>query len=158
MPHTEIEFVAYQTDENSSVLTDKNIIGRQSVYILCPGTDNGIPEVVLTGCTEYIYYSGKQRISATGINMIMLTNKSDYNFALKQITENGYGETITIDSENAVVDTDNNTIDLTVPEVKDENTGNYKKWPLGTYQLVIDYKDEAKKRCRILSGKGYCNR
>ena len=143
--YRKIEFVAYQTDENSSVLTDKNIIGRQSVYILCPGTDNGIPEVVLTGCTEYIYYSGKQRISATGINMIMLTNKSDYNFALKQITENGYGETITIDSENAVVDTDNNTIDLTVPEVKDENTGNYKKWPLGTYQLVIDYKDEAKK-------------
>ena len=139
------EFVAYQTDENSSVLTDKNIIGRQSVYILCPGTDNGIPEVVLTGCTEYIYYSGKQRISATGINMIMLADKSEYNFALKQITENGCGETITIDSENAVVDTDNNTIDLTVPEVKDENTGNYKKWPLGTYQLVIDYKDEAKK-------------
>lgn len=143
--YRKIEFVAYQTDENSSVLTDKNIIGRQSVYILCPGTDNGIPEVVLTGCTEYIYYSGKQRISATGINMIMLADKSEYNFALKQITENGYGETITIDSENAVVDTDNNTIDLTVPEVKDENTGNYKKWPLGTYQLVIDYKDEAKK-------------
>ena len=142
--YRKIEFVAYQTDENSDVLTDKNIIGRQTVYVLCPGTDNDIPEVVLTGCTEYIYYSGKQRISATGLNMNMLTNKSDYNFALKQITEDGYGETITIDSSNAVVDDVNNTIDITVPEVKDDYTGGLKKWALGTYQLVIDYNDEAK--------------
>ena len=76
--------------------------------------------------------------------MNMLTNKSDYNFALKQITEDGYGETITIDSSNAVVDDVNNTIDITVPEVKDDYTGGLKKWALGTYQLVIDYNDEAK--------------
>jgi len=143
--YRKIELVAYKMDEDSSLLLQNNIIGRQSVYILCPGTDDGIPDVVLTGCTEYMYYTGKQRLSVTGIGLNMLTDQGTYSFKLKQITgEDSYGAVIPIESTNSVINFEDNTIDITVPEFVDEKTGLAKKWPTGAYQLVIDYVDSEK--------------
>lgn len=143
--YRKIQLVAYQMSDDSELLMQENIIGSQSVYILCPGTDDGIPDVVLTGCTEYMYYSGKQRINVTGLNFSMLADQSAYNLKLKQIIDdNTYGEVITIDSSNSVLNEVDNTMDITVPEFTDENTGETKKWPTGTYQLVIDYIDDSK--------------
>ncbi len=143
--YRKIELVAYKMDEDSGLLLQDNIIGRQSVYILCPGTDDGIPDVVLTGCTEYMYYTGKQRLSVTGIGLNMLTDQGTYSFKLKQITgEDTYGAVIPIESENSVINFEDNTIDITVPEFVDEKTGLEKLWPTGVYQLVIDYVDSEK--------------
>ncbi len=60
--YRKVELVAYEPSEDTDVLLQEDIIGRQSAYILCPGTDNGIPEVVLTGCTEYMYFTGEQAL------------------------------------------------------------------------------------------------
>lgn len=143
--YRKVELVAYEMGTDSDVLLQEDIIGRQNAYILCPGTDNGVPEVVLTGCTEYMYFSGKQRLSVTGTNFNMLGDAGSYNFRLEQITESGKdGTVINIDSSNAVVDEINNTIDLTVPAEWVYNNRVPKEWPLGTYRVVIDYTDEAK--------------
>ena len=141
--YRKIEFAAYEPDPDSDLLLQENIIGRQSVYILCPGTDNGVPEVVLTGCTEHMYYTGKQRLCATGLNLNMLSDAGSYNFRLEEITENGKdGAVINIDSSNTSIDEVNNTIDITVPAPDNEKTGETGYRKLGNYRLVIDYIDE----------------
>lgn len=116
--YRKVELVAYEPSEDTDVLLQEDIIGRQSAYILCPGTDNGIPEVVLTGCTEYMYFTGKQRLTVTGLNLNMLGDPGAYNYRLEPITQSGLLgslSAITISSENGVVDEIENTIDITVP-------------------------------------------
>lgn len=139
--YRKVELVAYEPSENTDVLLQDDIIGRQTVYILCPGSDNGVPDVVLTGCTEYLYYYGKQRLCATGTNLEMLGDQGSYNLRLEQITEDGTnGAVIGIDSSNVSVNAENNTIDITVPAY----AGGDNTLPLGTYRLVIDYVDDAR--------------
>ena len=141
--YRKVELVAYEPRDGTDVLLQEDIIGRQSAYILCPGTDNGIPKVVLTGCTEYMYFTGKQRLTVTGLNLSMLGDPGEYSYRLEPVTDRLLyvkRSPIVIDSSNASIERTTNTIDLTVPAQLNENGIEIQRVP-GTYQLVIDYTD-----------------
>ena len=132
--YRKIRFVVYLPSD-SGVYLQENLIGEQEVYILCPGTDNNIPDVFLTGCTETIYYTGARRtMQITGQGFDMLTDQSTYNFTLRQVTAEGVTpKEYVFDSDNSVLDAENGVVTINLPEDLTMD--------VGTYSVIIDYID-----------------
>lgn len=132
--YRKIRFVAYLPSD-SGLYLQENIIGEQEVYILCPGADNNIPDVFLTGCTETIYYTGARRtMQITGQGFDMLTDQSTYNFTLRQVTEEGVTpKEYSFDSQSSVLDAENGVVTINLPEDLTMD--------VGTYSVIIDYRD-----------------
>ena len=81
---------------------------------------------------EIIYTSGTRHIYLAGQNFNLLKNKSDYDIKIKAL--DGSPDKV-VSSENFILDTDKNTADVILDF--DMN--------VGTYQIVFDMKDAAKK-------------
>ena len=135
--YRKVRFAAYLPSD-SGLYLQENLIGEQEVYILCPGTDSGIPDVFLTGCTETIYYTGARRtMQITGRGFDMLTDQSTYNFTLRQITGEGVTpKEYAFDSEHSVLDAEKGVVTINLPEDLTMD--------LGTYSVIIDYLDGTK--------------
>ncbi len=133
--HFKVYNVSSQVDPTGSgQLLEENLLGEGICYILCPGGDGKLPEIKFTGSSpEIIYNEGTRHLFMSGSNFSMLENKSEYKVIAKPEYANGIS--YVVPSEQFLIDTEENTIDVVFSEKM--NTGNY--------QLVIDYTDTVKK-------------
>ncbi len=73
-----IEIRAFDTSEGTTLTTDK-IIGTKSFYVLCPGGDGKLPEVIFTSMSPNIIYSeGQRNLFVAGKNFSLLVDQSQY--------------------------------------------------------------------------------
>ncbi len=73
-----IELRVFDTSFDKTLTTDK-IIGTKSFYVLCPGGDGKLPEVVFTNMSPKIVYNeGQRNLYLTGKNFGLLVDESKY--------------------------------------------------------------------------------
>lgn len=129
--YRKIEIRCFDVDGTDGKLLSEKQIGTRSTYLLCPGA-TGDRISFLSLAPEIIYTSGTRHIYLAGQNFNLLKNKSDYDIKIKAL--DGSPDKV-VSSENFILDTDKNTADVILDF--DMN--------VGTYQIVFDMKDAAKK-------------
>ncbi len=81
-----IEFRAFNTEDDKMLTADK-IIGSKSYYVLCPGSDGKLPEVIFTSMSpDIIYNEGQRNLFIQGKNFSMLADESKYDVRLASVS------------------------------------------------------------------------
>lgn len=129
--YRKIELRCFDVDGTDGKLLAEKQIGTRSIYLLCPGaTGDRISFLSLT--PEVIYTSGTRHIYLAGQNFNLLKDKSAYDIKIKAL--DGSPDKV-ISSESFILDTEKNTADMILDF----------EMNVGTYQIVFDMKDTAKK-------------
>lgn len=129
--YRKIELRCFDVSGTNGELLSENLLGSRSIYLLCPGA-TGDRVSFLSTAPEVIYNSGTRHVYIAGQNFNLLKNSSEYD--VKLCPTNG-GQTITVSPQNFILDAEKNTADLVIDQ----------QLPIGTYQIVFDMKDTAKK-------------
>lgn len=129
--YRKIELRCFDVSGTDGKLLSENVLGSRSIYLLCPGAA-GDRVSFLSATPEIIYNSGTRHLYLAGQNFNLLKNKAEYDVKLQPA--NG-SQSLMVNSENFILDTENNTADLVLDQSMDT----------GTYQVVFDMKDPAKK-------------
>ncbi len=83
-----IEFRAFDTSDDPMLTADK-IIGTKSYYVLCPGSDGKLPEVIFTSMSPgIVYHEGQRNLFIQGKNFSMLADESQYDVRLASVSGN----------------------------------------------------------------------
>lgn len=98
--YRKIKLQVYNTSVDSTLTQDK-ILAEKVFYVLCPGTDGGLPKYTFTSLTpNIIYYSGTRHLYVTGTNIdIIYASIQSGNCTIKAYTE---GKELTIPKENVL--------------------------------------------------------
>ncbi len=134
--YRKITFKVYNMPDNANnKLLLENVIGSASTYVLCPGGNGKLPEILFTGASpEMLYFEGTRHfyLSGSGFNMLRDTSRYTLKAYPQEETAVTKGLSYTIPSENIIftTDKDNNTIiDVVMTE----------KMELGTYNLIFEW-------------------
>lgn len=127
--YRKIELRCFDVDGTDGKLLSEKQIGTRSAYLLCPGAE-GDRVSFLSLSPEIIYTSGTRHIYLAGQNFNLLKNTNDYSVKIKAL-DGSPDRTV----QNFLLDAKNNTADLILDF----------DMPVGTYQIVFDMTDAAKK-------------
>lgn len=134
--YRKVEVRVFDTS-GQALLTEQNLLGSASFYVLCPGGDGELPRVTFSGGDpDILYYEGTRHFFVTGSNFSLLEDKSNYSL---------YVESLTDKSSKYLVEPDN----ITFPENPEGNILDIvlkDKIPVGDYQLVFNWADSAVKK------------
>ncbi len=124
-----IELRAFDTSDGNNMMTADNMIGSKSFYVLCPGGDGKLPEVIFTAMNPPIIYNeGQRNLFVSGKNFNLLVDKSQY--SLRAYSTSG-DKIYDIPSEQIVFSQDDGVDIMTVMLTEEMQ--------LGTYELVFDW-------------------
>ncbi len=124
-----IELRAFDTSDGNNMLTADNMIGSKSFYIMCPGGDGKLPEVLFTAMNPSIIYNeGQRNLFVSGKNFSLLVDKSQY--SLRAYSTSG-DKIYDIPSEQIVFSQSEGVDTMTVMLTEEMQ--------LGTYELVFDW-------------------
>ncbi len=123
-----IELRAFDTTEDVTLTADR-IIGTKSFYVLCPGGDGKLPEVLFTQMKpEIVYNSGQRNLYIAGKNFSMLIDESMYDVRAYQT------------SGNKVYDIPDSQVEFSVENGVDTMTVMLTEtMETGAYELVLDF-------------------
>lgn len=117
----------------SASLTDQNLIGEKSVYILLPGADGGVPKVSFTNMSPAtVYSSGTRHLYVTLKNPSMLDNRA--NWALKAVSADGKS-VVSIPSDNITINGTSGVMDVALTDDV--------QLAVGSWQLRVDWNESA---------------
>lgn len=129
--YRKIELRCFDVSGTDTKLLSEKQIGTRSTYLLCPGASGDRVSFVSLN-PEIIYNKGTRHIYLAGQNFKLLKNTAEYD--IKLVPADG-GRTLTVPSNNFILDADKNTADLILDE----------EMSVGTYQIVFDMKDTSKR-------------
>ena len=129
--YRKIELRCFDVSGTDTKLLSEKQIGTRSTYLLCPGASGDRVSFVSLN-PEVIYNKGTRHIYLAGQNFKLLKNTAEYD--IKLVPADG-GRTLTVPSNNFILDADKNTADLILDE----------EMSVGTYQIVFDMKDTSKR-------------
>ena len=114
-------------------LSEGNLIGIKSFYVLCPGGDGKLPQVTFTGADpKILYYTGGNRYTITGTNFGMLRNTEKYDVAI--VSDDGDpNHKYDVAHEDIVIDDEAGTMTLLLSDTYDP----------GAYHVYINWKESA---------------
>lgn len=128
-----IEIRAFDTS-SQSLLTEQNLLGSASFYILCPGGDGELPKITFTGGDpDILYYEGTRHLFVTGNNFSMLEDKSLYTLYIESITDKKCKYLIEPDNITFPENPEGNIMDIILKQ----------NMPPGDYQLVFYWENAA---------------
>lgn len=134
--YRKITFKVYNMPESANNrLLLENVIGSASTYVLCPGGNGKLPEILFTGASpEMLYFEGTRHFYLSGSGFDMLRDTSRYTLKAYPLEQTAAvrGISYTIPAENIVftTDKDNNTIiDVIMTE----------EMELGNYNLIFEW-------------------
>lgn len=124
-----IEFRAFDTSGGNNMMTADNMIGSKSFYVLCPGGDGKLPEVIFTAMKPSIIYNeGQRNLFISGKNFSLLVDETQYN--VRAYSTSG-DKVYDIPSEQVVFSQEDGVDTMTVMLTEEMQ--------LGTYELVFDW-------------------
>ena len=128
--YRKVEIRVFDTSADKN-LTQQNIIGSRYFYILCPGGDGKLPEVIFTGASpQIIYTEGTRLLHLTGRNFNLLRSDGAYNLRAYSKTDPSLFFDIPYEQITFPPDQNGaNIMDVAVTE----------PMPTGTYELVFDW-------------------
>lgn len=131
-----IEIKVFDTS-GQALLTEQNLLGSASFYVLCPGGDGELPKVTFTGGDpDILYYEGTRHFFVTGSNFSLLEDKSNYSLYVESLTDKSHKYLVQPDSIIFPENPEGNILDVVLKE----------KMPVGDYQLVFNWADSAVKK------------
>lgn len=127
-----IELRAFDTSDGNNMMTADNMIGSKSFYVLCPGGNGKLPEVIFTAMNPPIIYNeGQRNLFVSGKNFNLLVDKSQY--ALRAYSASG--DLIYDIPSEQIVFTQKDGVDSMTVMLTEE-------MQVGTYELVFDWTGE----------------
>lgn len=134
--YRKIEIRVFDTS-GQAMLTEQNLLGSASFYVLCPGGDGELPKVTFTGGDPNIlYYEGTRHFFVTGGNFSLLEDKSNYLLYVESLTDKSRKYLVEPDNITFPENPEGNILDIVLKETI----------PVGDYQLVFNWADSAVKK------------
>lgn len=124
-----VVFRAYDMSDSDGLMLLDNMIGSSTAYILCPGGEGDLPEVIFTGSSpRVIYNEGIRHIYITGKGFNYLTATGNYQ--LRAYLKNDRSRYFVIPESNIIFPPDEpGVLDIVLDEAM----------PAGDYELVFDW-------------------
>jgi len=116
--YRKIRLELYDTSSSPALTSDK-LLGQTVFYVLCPGTDGGLPTVTFTEMTPgIIYFTGTRHLFLTGDNIdILYTSLQNGNCTLKAYSKSKiFSQVQTIPKEN-ILQSDTNKLDIILKDL-----------------------------------------
>ena len=131
--YRKIRLEVYDTSKNATI-TAENLLGSAIFYILCPGTDGGLPKVTFTSLTpEIIYYKGTRHLFVAGDQLDFLYDYlQDGVCTMKAYKKDDKNVSIAVRKEN-ILHPEPNLLDVILPE----------DMVTGAWYLQIEWSDMA---------------
>ncbi len=131
--YRKIEIRAFDTS-SQTLLTEQNLLGSTSFYVLCPSGDGDLPKITFTGGDpDILYYEGTRHFFVTGQNFSMLENKAQYTLYIESLTNPNYKYLIEPQYITFPEKPEGNILDVIITQ----------DLPVGDYQLVFYWEDSA---------------
>ncbi len=131
--YRKIEIRAFDTS-SQSLLTEQNLLGATTFYVLCPGGDGDLPKILFSGGDPGILYNqGTRHFFVTGQNFSMLGNKAQYTLYIESLTNPSVKHLIEPQYITFPEKPEGNILDVIITQ----------DLPVGQYQLVFYWEDSA---------------